>query len=429
MSREWSEPVAAALGDGVVGAEPPAAEEGEGAGLLERGPLRAMVAANASLTATVLPAFLTGSLGVQIGDNLRFGKASLGLAVAVFHLLSALGSLHAGELSDRIGPRRSLQIANVVSAACLLAVALFARSLEALIAILAVGSVGLTIAGPATKVLVAREVPTARHGVAFGIQMSAIPFGALLGGLAVPAIGLTLGWRWAFAGAVVIPLLGLATLPPVRRGERVARPSATRRFGHVDFGPLVVLGAAATLGSAAVTTTASFFVVTGTDAGFSEGTAGLLLSVASSMVIVLRIGFGSLADRYESGHPQAVSALFVLSTAGYACLATGAKALFPVGGFVALSFGWAWTGLLVFTVVRRYPHAPGLASSVIIGGFNLGSVLGPLLFGILIEQVANSTAFGITSGWTLLAALAAYTGSARLRRVAPVPMTPDLSTT
>ncbi len=382
-----------------------------------------MVSAIASLTATALPAFLTGALAVQIREDLGFSASRLGLAVAAFYLFSALGSLHAGELSDRIGPRRALLLANGASAVCLLAIALLARSFGSLLVILTLGSAGLMIAGPATKVLVARAVPPAKHGLAFGIQMSAIPLAALLGGLAVPVVGQTLGWRWAFAGAALVPVLGAVTLPRSATAPPPATAPRARRFGHIEFGPLVILGTASVLGSAAATTMASFFVVTGTDVGFSEGVAGGLLSGVSAFVIVLRIVFGSMADRFESAHPQTVTGLFLLSSLGYVGLMTEAKALFPVGALVALAFGWAWTGLMVFAVVRHYPHAPGLASSTIVGGLNLGSVLGPLAFGAVLDHLSTGVAFGMAGGWSLAAAWAAFAGTARLGR-RPAPPTP-----
>ena len=385
--------------------------------LRERGPFRAMVAAVASLTASALPAFLLGPLGIQVTDDLGFSKTQLGIAIAAFYLVSAIGSLHAGALSDRIGPRRALLISNAVSAICLLGVATLANGFPALLLIMLVGSVGLMISGPATKVLVAREVPLAEQGLAFGIQMSAIPFAALLGGLAVPTIGLTVGWRWAFAGAVLIPLLGALTLPHDRAAAAPSEPQPNR-FAHVDFRPLVMLGVAAILGAAAATVTASFFVVTGTDAGFSEGVAGVMLSVVSGLVIVLRIAFGRVASRWESAHPYAVAGLFLIATGGYLLLALGTKALFPIGAFLALSFGWAWTGLLVYTVVLHNPGAPGLASSVIVGGMNLGSVLGPLVFGLAIERLTDSAAFAIIGVGTLLAAAASRLGLERLSRAA-----------
>jgi predicted MFS family arabinose efflux permease len=383
-------------------------------GLLARRPLRAMVAAIATLTGTVLPAFLVGALGVQIRHDLGFSRSSLGVALAAFFLSCALGSLHAGELADRIGPRRSLLVANVVGGICLLAVATLGRSFQALLVILMLGSLGLMIAGPATKVLVAHEVPRHKHGLAFGIQMSAIPFAALLGGFAVPAIGLTFGWRWAFVGAALLPVLGLLTLPPARP-KRTDAVGPGPGLGRIELRPLLILGAATVLGSAAATTTASFFVVTGRDVGFSEGVAGLMLSAVSALVILLRIGFGGAADRFESAHPHTIAGLFLLSTAGYVCLASGTKVLFPAGGLIALGFGWAWTGLMIHAVVQHHPHAPGMASGVIVAGLNLGSVLGPLLFGVLSDRMSTAFAFGAMGVWTLIAAGASFVGTVRLR--------------
>jgi predicted MFS family arabinose efflux permease len=390
-------------------------------GLLDRGPFMAMFGSITTLTATALPVFLVGALGVQIREDLGFSKSSLGVALALFYLACALGSIHAGELADRIGPRRTVLLANAIGALCLLSVAVLARSFAALLASLLLGSLGLMLGGPATKVVVAREVPRHKHGLAYGIQMSAVPFAALLGGLAVPAIGLTFGWRWAFAGALVLPVVGMLTLPPSRPELDGAPTQRPGRFGNVEFRPLVMLGAATVLGAAAATTMASFFVVTGTEVGFSEGVAGLMLSAVSASVIALRVLFGGAADRFESAHPHTLAGLFVLSTVGFVLLATGTKALFPIGGFVALAFGWAWTGLMIHVVVRHHPHAPGLASGVIVAGLNLGSVLGPVQFGVLADGMSSEIAFGVTGGWTLVAAAAAFAGTIRLRRGVAAP--------
>ena len=63
-----------------------------------------MVAAVAPLTASALPAFLLGPLGIQVTDDLGFSKTQLGIAIAAFYLVSPIGSLHAGRCrtgSDR----------------------------------------------------------------------------------------------------------------------------------------------------------------------------------------------------------------------------------------------------------------------------------------------------------------------------------------
>ena len=376
---------------------------------------RAMFASVTCLAGSVLPASLTGALGVQISGALGFDKSGLGFALAAFYLLSAVIAVSAGEFSDRVGPRRSLQISTVVSGACLVLIGAGARSFLLLAVLLAFGSMGMTLAGSATKVLVAREVPVHRHGTAFGMQMSAIPFAALLAGLAVPSIGLTIGWRWAFVLAAAVPVIGFLSLPsePATAAPAPKRPGG--RFSHVAFGPLLILGATAMLGAAAATTMASFFVVAGTEVGFAEGTAGLLLSAVMALVILVRVVFGSVADRHEDGHIRAVSALLLVAGAGFAIVATGSKALFPLGAFVALSFGWTWTGLLVHAVVRHYSHAPGVASGAIVAGLNSGSLVGPLVFGLVFEHGSYGIAFAVTGGWAVLAGMAALVGDRRVR--------------
>ena len=165
--------------------------------------------------------------------------------------------VHAGELSDRIGSRRSLMISMVVTMAGYLVVAFVARSFLTLLVGLTVAGAGLTLAGPAAKVLVADHVPPQRQGLAFGVHMSAIPLGPLLAGLTVPLVGPARhGWRWPFLGGAVLAGIGMLMLPRERAtappATRAAKDPASGRFGHVRMGPLFVFAAAAMLASCSV---------------------------------------------------------------------------------------------------------------------------------------------------------------------------------
>ena len=195
-------------------------------------PLRAMTSAVATQAAALMPSFLTGAVAVQMGDDLGFSERGLGAAVASFFLLAAVTSPHAGSLTDRLGPTRSLRIATSLTATSLLATAVLVRSWWALLPAMAVGALGLTISGPGTKVMVARGVPAARHGIAFGVMAGAVPLSSLLAGAAVPSISLTAGWRWAFVAGAGVAALGWVLAPqvdpgPPRRRSRRRRP--TRR--------------------------------------------------------------------------------------------------------------------------------------------------------------------------------------------------------
>ncbi len=118
-------------------------------------PVRPVAASIACLTASAMPGFLAGALGSDIKEEFGFGDTGLGLALAATYALSGVASIHAGELADRMGARRSLLLSTWVTLAGYLAVAVAARSTATLLAALAVAGAGLTLAGPAAKVLVA----------------------------------------------------------------------------------------------------------------------------------------------------------------------------------------------------------------------------------------------------------------------------------
>ena len=377
-------------------------------------PVRAVAASVVCLTASILPGFLTGALGSSIKEEFGLSDRGLGLAVALTFLLSGLATIHAGELADRVGFRRSLVVSMGVAMAGYLWVALLARSLATLTVGLVVAGAGLTLVGPAAKVLVADHVRAERHGIAFGVHMAGIPLAPLLAGLTVPVLGWTVpvagwtaGWRWMFVGGATMAAVGLLMVPS-ERAQAVEAPLATApaagRFAHVRMPPLFVFGVAAVLASSAVTGTASFFVVASTSAGVTEDVAGLVLSAATAGVILARIALGLVADRIHDSVVATVVALLFLSAAGYLLMAGGAAWMYVLGGQAALLFGWSWPALMVVALVRMNPHAPGLATAFIMSGLNLGAVVGPAVFGLVSDAASPSAALVVSALGTLVAA-------------------------
>lgn len=381
-------------------------------------PVRAVAASVACVTASVMPGFLAGALGSGIKAEFGIGDTGLGLALALTYIFAAVAIVHAGELSDRIGSRRSLLISMQVTMAGYLVVAFVARSFATLLVGLTVAGAGLTLAGPAAKVLVADHVSPGRQGLAFGVHMSAIPLGPLLAGLTVPLVGGTEGWRWPFVGGAVLAGVGMLMLPgeraPAPSAAEAARDPAAGRFAHVRMGPLFVFAAAAMLASCSVVAAAAFFVVNSESAGLSESAAGLLLSAASAGVIAVRIALGALADRVRTGAVSTVAVLLTASAAGYALMAANTPWLYALGGQAAIILGWSWPGLMVLALVRIYPQAPGLASSFVIGGLNLGAVVGPVAFGAISDAASSSIALAVAAAWVLGAAVLSLVSRVRL---------------
>jgi MFS family permease len=87
-------------------------------------------AASGALTTTIavsIPVFLVGGLAVQIGDELNFSPAGLGLAVSAYFGASALASVPAGALVERYGSVTISRFGIGLASASLLGIAVGAQ--------------------------------------------------------------------------------------------------------------------------------------------------------------------------------------------------------------------------------------------------------------------------------------------------------------
>ena len=175
--------------------------------------IRATVAAVSTTAVTVLPVFLTGGLAVQIGAELHFDPAGLGLAVALFFGVSTLASLPAGWLVERYGAAVTSRLGVLGSALTMLAVAGFAHSYVSFVAILLCSAWCNVLGQLSSNLTLAEAIPPRRLGLSFGIKQSAIPVATLLAGAAVPTIALTVGWRWAYVAGAGLALGALVVGP------------------------------------------------------------------------------------------------------------------------------------------------------------------------------------------------------------------------
>src|SRR5919107_1756562 len=197
----------------------------------DTGAVRAAAGAITVTTVSVLPVFLTGALAVQLGDELGFDPAGLGLVVALYFGVSALCSLPVGRLVERWGGATTSRIAVLGVAVVMLALAVFAKSYVSLLAILLCSAWCNVMGQLASNLTLARSVPAHRLGLSFGVKQAAIPLATLLAGAAVPLVALTIGWRWAYVMAA-----GAAPLAPRRRPARPGAEAAPGRAGDARAG-------------------------------------------------------------------------------------------------------------------------------------------------------------------------------------------------
>ena len=360
-------------------------------------------------TAANLAPTLVSALAVQIQDDLGIGEAEIGMTVSAFFCVGVLSSALAGRTVERIGPVAALRLAAAAAGAVLVATGALGRSWPALIAFVAVSGLANAWAQPAANLYVARGVSSRRQGLALGIQKSGIPTASLLGGLAVPTVGLTIGWNWAFvlgglmafAVSLGVPAVGAAVPAKGGTGAAADRPtaagSAVRPRPDVPMRLLVAVACSTCLAAMGSMGLSAFFVLSSVEIGVNEAFAGVLLMAGSVVGIAARLAIGASADRSSLSPWHMLTAMFAVAALAFVGLSAGSKAMLFTAMPFAFATSYAWPGLFHLAVVRSNPSAPGAATGITMTGSFAGAVCGPLLFGLLVEAAGYAWAWSFTA--------------------------------
>jgi predicted MFS family arabinose efflux permease len=273
------------------------------------------------------------------------------------------------------------------------------------------------LAQPAANLLVFKAIPVTRQGFAFAVKQSAIPAATLLGGLSVPVLALTVGWRWAFWGAALLALF-FATLPPRLVGTQAERanPGGKPSESLRPLAPLWVLALGIGFGAATASCLGTFLVTSSVSAGLSPSTAGLNMSLGSAVGIFGRLVAGHLADRRGGRHLIAVAAMLMVGAVACAALALGRPWIILCTTPIAFGVGWAWPGVSNLAIVKNYSRAPAAATGITQTGVHVGGVLGPFAFGVLVEELGYRGAWLGAAACSGAAALFVVTGRYALLR-------------
>ncbi len=363
-------------------------------------PSRLAAVVVAAMTASVLPVFMVGALAVQIRRDLDLTDQALGLAIGSYFLVATVTSISLGKVTDRFGWRRGLRAMGVLSAVASMGIATLANSWPLLIMFLSVAGVAQAIGHPAGNLALATGIPERRKGLAFGVKQAAVPIATFSGGLAIPTLALTVGWRWAFAVAALFAVGAALMVPRNIDAGPPTRPNSTQR-AHTRF--LLLLAAAGACGAAAANSAAAFLTTATVDSGLSDSTAGKLLMIGSATALAMRLASGWIADRFGRGTFPMMTGMFLVGSLGIAMLATDSVTLLIIA--VALAFGgaWGWTALFHFAIVTSNRGAPAAATGLSVIGLYIGATVGPPSFGILVSW----TSFDV--GW-MIASLVALCG-------------------
>lgn len=321
-----------------------------------------------------------------IADGVQVGIPTAGMLVTAYAVGVMLGAPVMTLLFSRFGKRAALM---------------------SLMVLFTIGNLLSAMAPNYVTLLASRLVTSLNHGAFFGIgavvaasvvpkdkQASAIA--AMFMGLTVaniggvPAatwIGQQVGWRLAFAGTAALGLLTIAALwLALPKGEPGTRPNVRRELAVLTRPEVLLAMGTTVLGAGAM-----FALYTYVAPVLAELTQASPNFIAFALVLI-GVGFtlgnslgGRLADWSLEGATRLILAALAI-----------VMALLPlalpshVGAAIAMVvWGAAAFGVVPpvqMRVMQAAAQAPGLASSVNVGAFNLGNALGAALGGAVISQ-------------------------------------------
>lgn len=175
--------------------------------------------------------FGLAAAGPIVRDELDLGTAALGIVLASPAIGLMLGTYGWGLLADRTSERRVLAGAFVGFSVSTLAGAQAAAAGSTIaftIAMLGSGLFGSAAHSAGGRAISAAFAPS-RHGLVLSIRHVAIPVGAAIGGIVVPAVSLASGLATAVAGAAGLGACSAIALTVFVPSSRSARAREARR--------------------------------------------------------------------------------------------------------------------------------------------------------------------------------------------------------
>ncbi len=337
-----------------------------------------------------------------IADGVDVSIPTAGLLVSAYAIGVMLGAPIMTLAFSRFGKRTALML---------------------LMAIFTIGNLLSALSPSYTTLLLARLVTSLNHGAFFGlgsiVAASVVPRDKQASAVATMFMGLTIaniggvpaatwvgqqiGWRMAFAGTAMLGLAAITALwLALPKGEPGKMPDVRRELGVLTH-PAVLLAMATTVMGAG----AMFTLYTYVAPALAELT-GASDSFVTLALVLIGVGFtlgnglgGRLADWSLDGATKIfLAALAAIMFALPLLLTSHLGAAIGLLAWGAAAF--AIVPPVQMRVMEAASEAPGLASSINVGAFNLGNALGAAVGGGVISLGLGYAAVPVAGG--LLAA-------------------------
>lgn len=341
-----------------------------------------------------------------IADGVGVSIPSAGLLVSAYAIGVTLGAPIMTLLFARFGKRTALM---------------------ALMGIFTIGNVMSALSPDYWTLLASRIVTSLNHGAFFGlgavVAASVVPKEKQASAVATMFMGLTIaniggvplatwvgqqiGWREAFGGTALLGLLTIVALwLALPKGAAGRRPDVARELRVLTRAPVLIALMTTMMGASAMFTLYTYVTpMLQNLAGASDGFVTLAL-----MLIGLGFTLGNwLGGRVADWSLDGATAIFLAALAAI-MLAMPLLISSQIGAAVMLLFWGAAAFAIVppvqMRVMQAASEAPGLASSINIGAFNLGNAIGAALGGAVISLGLGYAAVPVAGGLAAVAGLA-----------------------
>jgi MFS family permease len=372
------------------------------------------------------------SLFLPLGQAFNLDFAQLGFLMTMFFVVSGFGQIASGFIVDRIGPRPVLWfgVAGFVVSALMIA---SAGSYSALLLAAVVGGLGNAVFHPADFSILNHRVAPHRLGHAFSAHNLTGTAGWALAPIFVVGLTEWLGWRSAALGVAILMTVILVAIVWGRNALYVQGTRQQNRSLELSqqltnasvFATLRQLLASPALWGAflffccatiALSAVQNFTIpLMGSVYGMTAVAAGTILSGYMVGNILGMITGGFLVNTTPKTEYIVLTTL-ILAAAMFLLLASGWVPLALVAVVMAMAgfFSGASAPSRDMMVRKVTPkQSIGSVYGLVYAGLDVGSALGPLMFGILLDACwANGPWLGAALAFVVGALLAGQIGRA-----------------
>lgn len=333
-------------------------------------------------------------------DDLGVSFVALGVILSVFYLFSGFGQVVAGVMVDRFGAHRLL-LGGVLLQGTATAAMGFAPNYAALLPLAALAGLGNAVYHPADLSILSHRIGQPRLGRAFAAHVIAGSVGFAISPIVSAAIGTAHGWRSALVvmgGIVVIIGLVLTVFRSrLRSDPHAALPAEAAGTALPAPGFLQVLAMPVVLMAFLY-----FFLTSITLSGFQSFSIvalqegyGATVALATLSVVLYQVGNttgvalgGSLADRTSRHHVIAMTGLACACALTFviAGLHTAPVIAVAMVVLVGASMGITTPSRDVMVRMAAPAGARGKVFGVVYSGYDIGSLVGPLMFGLMLDH-------------------------------------------